>query len=225
MSFTPLTPQEPTLKLLLVDDHTLFLEGLKAMLQDHKEISVVGLATDGDEAVRLAEKEQPEVVLLDLKMPGDSGFEVLEKIHEVSPESHIVVLTNSTDNRDVWKAIKMGARGYLTKDTPMDKLMATVLMVHEQGTTIEPILADRILMDFEREDVAETDGDKLMRLSKRELEILNFITQGQPNKTIASTLQISQHTVRNHISNIFRKLRVNNRTEATVIALTEQKDL
>lgn len=209
------------IRLLVVEDQLLFREGLKSLLKSYPEFTIVGEATTGGEAISLATEHTPDVVLLDLNLPDIDGIEVCSRLKVLLPESRIVILTVNKDLPYILKAMKAGACGYLTKDTPSEKVASTIRRAHQEGNLLEPLLADRLLAEFttlaqRKEESTETS---LTVLSPREKEILRMVADGKPNKIIADELDISEHTVRNHISNIFQKLHVNNRTEATVIAL------
>lgn len=209
---------------MLVDDQHLFREGVKSLLKEHPEIEVVAEAADGTSALELASQEAPDVILLDLKMPGMGGMEVCRRLKERSPSARIVILTVSRELSSIVEAMKSGASGYLTKDTPSEKVVETVVSVFKEGNLLEPLLADRLLDEFvtfsaKNEENPETA--MFASLSPRETQILKLVADGMPNKLIAAELKISEHTVRNHISNIFQKLQVNNRTEATVLAMKQ----
>ena len=209
------------IRLLVVEDQLLFREGLKSLLKVHPDLLVIGEATTGAEAVELAVTHAPDVILLDLNLPDFDGIEVCSRIKALVPVTRIVILTVNKDLSHLLRAMKAGACGYLTKDNPSEKVAATVRQVFHEGSSLEPLLADRLLAEFSnpthrKEDLQDA---ALASLSPREKEILKMVADGKPNKIIADELDISEHTVRNHISNIFQKLHVNNRTEATVIAI------
>ena len=209
------------IRLLVVEDQLLFREGLKSLLKVHPDLLVIGEATTGAEAVELAVTHAPDVILLDLNLPDIDGIEVCSRIKALVPVTRIVILTVNKDLSHLLRAMKAGACGYLTKDNPSEKVAATVRQVFHEGSSLEPLLADRLLAEFSnpthrKEDLQDA---ALASLSPREKEILKMVADGKPNKIIADELDISEHTVRNHISNIFQKLHVNNRTEATVIAI------
>ncbi|MBT9584976.1 response regulator transcription factor [bacterium] len=209
------------IRLLVVEDQLLFREGLKSLLKVHPDLLVIGEATTGAEAVELAVAHAPDVILLDLNLPDFDGIEVCSRIKALVPVTRIVILTVNKDLPHLLRAMKAGACGYLTKDNPSEKVAATVRQVFHEGSSLEPLLADRLLAEFSNPSHRKEDlqDAALASLSPREKEILKMVADGKPNKIIADELDISEHTVRNHISNIFQKLHVNNRTEATVIAI------
>ena len=215
---------KPKISLMLVDDQQLFREGVKSLLNSHQEVEVVAEAADGQKALELAAREAPDVILLDLKMPGMDGMECCRRLKAQSPSARIVILTVSRELASIVEAMKSGASGYLTKDTPSEKVVETVIRVFHEGNLLEPLLADRLLdefVSFSAKNEQNPEVAMFASLSPRETQILKLVAGGMPNKLIASDLKISEHTVRNHISNIFQKLQVNNRTEATVLAMKQ----
>ncbi len=215
---------KPKISLMLVDDQQLFREGVKSLLNSHEEVEVVAEAGDGQKALELAAREAPDVILLDLKMPGMDGMECCRRLKAQSPSARIVILTVSRELASIVEAMKSGASGYLTKDTPSEKVVETVIRVFHEGNLLEPLLADRLLdefVSFSAKNEQNPEVAMFASLSPRETQILKLVAGGMPNKLIASDLKISEHTVRNHISNIFQKLQVNNRTEATVMAMKQ----
>lgn len=217
------TSKQQSIRVMVVDDHLLFREGIQSLLKAHGDIEIVAEASGGEEALRMAQDVAPDVILLDLNMPGMDGIEACRRFKGELPTSKIIILTVSKELSSIVSAVKAGASGFLTKDTGSEKVAETVRRVHHEGNLLEPLLADRLLAEFssltekKREDGVEPW--LFATLSPRENEILKLVAGGKPNKIIASELAISEHTVRNHISNIFQKLQVNNRTEATVLAM------
>ncbi len=210
------------IRLMIVDDQLLFREGLKSLLNEHDDVEVVAEADNGQAALDLAPQVAPDVILLDLNMPGMDGIETCQYLKNDCPSSRIVILTVSKELSSIVSAVKAGASGYLTKDTPMEKVVTIVKKVHLEGNILEPLLADRLLdefTNFSEKNSSNPEAALFSSLSPRENEILKLVAGGKPNKLIAAELKISEHTVRNHISNIFQKLQVNNRTEATVLAM------
>ncbi|MBI3926661.1 MAG: response regulator transcription factor [Armatimonadetes bacterium] len=211
------------IRLMLVDDHLLFRQGIKSLLGGHEDVEVVAEAAGAEEALRTAEEVAPDIILMDLNMPGMDGLEACRLFKARLPCARIIILTVVRDLTSIVQAVKAGASGYLTKDTGADQVLETVRRVYQDGNLLEPMLADRLLAEFsnlsEKSNQAGLEPGLFSTLSPRETEILKLVAIGKPNKIIASELAISEHTVRNHISNIFQKLQVNNRTEATVLAM------
>jgi DNA-binding NarL/FixJ family response regulator len=207
------------LRVLLVDDHDLFRTGLRTLLEE-QGIHVVGEAENGHVALRLVEEIAPDVVIMDLKMPGLAGVETTQRITGISPLTRIVVLTISIDDDDVMRAVMAGACGYLLKDSSIDQLIAGIRAAAAGESLISPQIAAKLLQRL-RAQTADVDAAETIRteLSDRELEVLRLIANGKDNAQIASDLFISPKTVKNHISNILMKLQMENRIQAAVYAV------
>lgn len=207
------------LRVLLVDDHDLFRTGLRTLLEE-QGIQVVGEAENGRAALRLATEVAPDVVIMDLKMPGLDGVETTQKIATVAPLARVVVLTISVDDEDVIRAVMAGACGYLLKDSSIDQLLAGIRAAAAGESLISPQIAAKLLQRL-RAQTASADAAETIRteLSDRELEVLRLIANGKDNAQIARDLFISPKTVKNHISNILMKLQIENRIQAAVYAV------
>jgi DNA-binding NarL/FixJ family response regulator len=208
-------------RLLVVDDAPLFRAGLTAALKG-AGYRVVGEAADGEGAVAVAETEQPDIVLLDLLMPGMSGIDVLEKIHAVSPRSAVVLLTGSESEEDLVAAIKGGARGYILKDMPFDDLVSSIDHIAVGGAAISPGMAGK-LFDVTRQLLRHQElvGARKPTLTGREIEVLELVADGKTSRDIGDKLYISENTVKNHIRNILDKLGLHSRNEAVLYAIRE----
>jgi RNA polymerase sigma factor (sigma-70 family) len=209
-----------TIKVLIVDDHPLFREGLRQCLEARKELRVVAAVGGGEEMWRaLRTHGRPHIVLMDVEMPGESGIELTKALHEKHPEVRVVMLTAFSDSERVFSALKAGAVGYLLKNVSPDEIRATV----ERAAAGEPMLsgeiAGRVLREFERERQEERYREQLAGLTAREEEILKLLATGESNREIGKRLFISEQTVKNHVASIFRKLQVNDRTKAALLAL------
>jgi two-component system, NarL family, response regulator LiaR len=204
---------EGRIRVVLIDDHDLLRRGMKAMLETHSEIEVVGEAASGDEALGAVEDKAPDVVLIDVIMPGKDGIEATREIKDAFPNVGVVVLSGHDEQQFVFDALKAGASGYLLKTAELDEVVETVrLAAHGEGK-LDPNMASQVLTEFQsyqKTDVAEV----FQPLTPREREILQRMSQGLPNKTIASRLSISERTVTTHVANIYAKLHVNNRVSA-----------
>jgi DNA-binding NarL/FixJ family response regulator len=207
------------LRVLLVDDHDLFRSGLRGLLEE-QGLNVVGEAENGQQALRLVPELAPDVVIMDLKMPGLTGVEATRKISSVAPLARVVVLTISADDDDVMNAVMAGACGYLLKDSSIDQLIAGIRAAANGESLISPQIASRLLQWF-RSQAADTDAATQIKteLSERELDVLRLIAMGMDNADIARELFISPKTVKNHISNILMKLQIENRIQAAVYAV------
>ncbi|MHB1419238.1 MAG: response regulator [Bacillota bacterium] len=205
-------------KLLVVDDHPLIREGLCKILNLEPEFQIVGEATNGEEAVRLAFEALPDVILMDINLPVKNGIDACREITDALPQIRVIVLTVYDDERYVSEVFKAGASGYLLKDVEPDRLIEAIKTVAGGGSFIHPTIARKMLKEFNRLSRA-VEESKENPLSPRETEVLNLIARGETNRTIAQNLYISEKTVKNHITNIFRKLQVDDRTAAVVLAI------
>jgi DNA-binding NarL/FixJ family response regulator len=207
------------LRVLLVDDHDLFRSGLVNLLSEHG-LHVVGEAENGDVALRLVRELAPDVVIMDLNMPGPSGVDVIRQMTSIAPLTRVVVLTISADDSDVINAVMGGACGYLLKDSSVDQLIAGIHSAAAGESLISPQIAAKMLQIL-RAQRSSVDAAETIRaeLSEREIEVLKLIASGNDNAEIARALFISPKTVKNHISNILMKLQMENRIQAAVYAV------
>lgn len=201
---------------LLADDHRMVREGLKQLLETEGDIAVVGEAGDGYECLNLANKTKPNVVLLDINMPNLDGLQVLNIMKQQKMLCKVVILTIHKEVDYLVKALDMGCDGYVLKDSDFDTLKKAIFTVYSGETYIEPGLMPLLNASLAERDIMQ---DKLNELTKREVEVLKMIAAGSFNKEIASTLNISERTVKNHVSNIFKKIGVSDRTQAAVFAI------
>jgi len=210
---------QATVRVLLVDDHDLFRTGLRNLLEE-QGVEIVGEAGDGVQAVRLVRELAPDVVVMDLNMPGVGGVEATRQVTAVAPLTKVVVLTISDQDGDVLDAILAGACGYLMKDASIEELLAGIRAASIGESLISPHIAGKVLQRIRatssQPDIAETIRTEL---SDREIEVLKLIANGKDNTTIAADLHISPKTVKNHISNILMKLQIENRIQAAVYAV------
>lgn len=204
------------INILLADDHRMVREGLKQLLDFEKELKVIGEAGDGYECLNLTNKLKPDIVLLDLNMPNLDGLQVLEIIKQQKMDCKIIILTIHKEIDYLVKALDVGCEGYVLKDSDFDTLKNAIISVYNGDTYIEPTLTPMLNASLAERDVLR---DKLNELTKREIEVLKMIAGGALNKEIAATLNISERTVKNHVSNIFKKINVSDRTQAAVFAI------
>lgn len=210
-------------RVMLVDDHALFREGLALLLKGRPNLQVVAEAATGEEALAQLESAHPDLVLLDLNLPGIGGVEACRLLKERVPELRVVILTMSDDLESIFEAVRAGACGYLLKDIASQNLLEAIDQIDREGGILEPFLARRLLAEFSGPRSAPRTVEPAVTpgpvLSPRETEILRKVVDGLSNKEIADRLCISKYTVGNHINNIFRKLGVNDRTQAAVAAI------
>ncbi len=208
-----------SVRVLLVDDHDLFRTGLRNLLEE-RGVEVAGEAAAGVEAVRLVREVAPDVVIMDLHMPGISGIEAIKQIASISPLTRVLVLTISDQDEDVLHAILAGACGYLLKDSSVEDLIRGIEAAAVGESLVSPAIAGKVLQQV-RATAASPDAAAAIRaeLSQRELDVLKLIASGKDNAMIAGELHISPKTVKNHISNILMKLQIENRIQAAVYAV------
>ncbi|HLA97068.1 MAG TPA: response regulator transcription factor [Anaerolineales bacterium] len=205
------------IRILIADDHPFYREGVRTMLSIIPEIEIVGEAESGEEAIVQAAALQPDVILMDLKMPGLNGVEATRRILRNSPHIGVLVLTMFEADESVFAAMRAGARGYLLKDVDQDEVVRAVKAVSRGEAIFSPAIAQRLIYYFAALRPAAVDS-AFPELSEREREILKFIAQGHNNATIAERLLLRTKTVQNHVSNIFSKLQVADRAQAIVRA-------
>ena len=206
------------INVLICDDQPIVCEGLQTILHASPEINVLGTAHDGSDALAMLEQLQPDVVLMDLKMPVMNGIIATRKIRQKYPHIRVLVLTTYDDDEWIFDAIRSGAAGYLLKDTPPADLIAAILGTAAGKTFLDPDIAGRITASY-REQVPVSSPPTNLQLSPRELDILALLAQGLSNADIAQQLFLSDGTVRNYTSEIFKKMGVSDRTQAAVLAL------
>jgi DNA-binding NarL/FixJ family response regulator len=208
-----------SLRVLLVDDHDLFRTGLRNLLEE-QTVQVVGEAADGAQAIRMVRELAPDVVVMDLNMPGMTGVEATRQVTTLAPLTRVVVLTISDQDEDVMNAILAGACGYLMKDSSIQDLMQGIRAAAVGESLISPHIAAKVLQRMRATGTNEADAAMIRaELSDREIEVLKLIANGKDNAQIAADLHISPKTVKNHISNILMKLQIDNRIQAAVYAV------
>ena len=210
-------PTEP--RVLLVDDHDLFRAGLRNLLED-QGVQIVGECTNGTDALRAVREIAPDVVVMDLNMPGISGVEATRQISMVAPLTRVLVLTISDQDADVLDAILAGACGYLLKDASITELLQGIRSAAVGESLVSPTIATKVLQRVRATSASRHEADVIhSQLSDREIEVLKLIANGKDNAMIAGELHISPKTVKNHISNILMKLQIENRIQAAVFAV------
>ena len=204
------------IKVMIVDDHNLVREGLKAVFSQGDEIEVIGEAGSGEEAIEMVDKVKPDVILMDISMPGINGIQATKLIRDKNPDAKIVILTMLDQEGYVYEAIKAGATGYMLKSTSSDELVNAIQTVNEGKALLHPDATAQLLKEFVT--LAENKA-KDYGLSNREMEVLQLLSEGKTNKEVAKALWISEQTVKTHVAHIFDKLGTSDRTETVARAL------
>ncbi|GCE02027.1 DNA-binding response regulator [Embleya hyalina] len=212
------------IRVLVVDDHDLFRRGLDIVLAPEPDITVVGEAGDGAEALEAAQDLLPDIVLMDVRMPRRGGIEACTAIKEVAPSTQIIMLTMSEEEADLYDAIKAGATGYLLKEISHGEVASAIRAVADGQSQISPSMAVKLLTEFK--SMSRRDDERRLvpapRLTDREIEVLRLVATGRNNRDIAKQLFISENTVKNHVRNILEKLQLHSRMEAVVYAMREK---
>lgn len=209
-------PMGDPITVIIVDDHEVVRQGVRAFLDAQAGLTVLGEAGSGNEAVKLAEESVPDVVLMDLIMPGMDGVEATRRIKNISPRTQIVILTSYHDDEHIFPALQAGAISYVLKDVKMDQLADAVKRAAVGEATLHPRVAARIIQELH--GTPRDEINPFTELTDREMEVLKLIARGSSNSEIAAELVISEHTVKGHVSNILSKLHLADRTQAAVYA-------
>lgn len=214
-------------KIVIIDDHQLFREGVKRILDFEDTFDVIAEGDDGADAVNLYRTNAPDVVLMDINMPGKNGVEATSELLEEFPDAKVIMLSIHDDESYVTHALKSGALGYMLKEMDADEIVEAIKVVANGGSYLHPKVTKNLVAEFRRLSENENNGNfhqtEIRRpfhlLTKRECEVLQLLTDGQSNRTIGETLYISEKTVKNHVSSILQKMNVNDRTQAVVTAI------
>jgi DNA-binding NarL/FixJ family response regulator len=211
---------EEIIRVAVVDDQRLFARGLSGLVELLPGVEVVGVAYNGEEAIALCRKEEPDVILMDISMPKMDGISATREIKALLPRAAVIILTGHEEDEHVFEGIKAGAQGYLLKDSEPEDLSRAIHTVYAGDTIIAPDLAQKMLTTFEG---GRPGGSAHLAppLTERELEVIKALAQGMSDRQIAHSLGISEKTVRNHTSNIYRKLHIFDRTQAVIYAIRE----
>lgn len=214
------------IRIMIVDDHPLFRQGVRRVLEAEEDLEVIMEASDGEEALRMISQQVPNVVLMDVNLPGMNGLRVTQELKAIRSEISVIILTAYHNEEQIFHCIRAGASAYFPKDVTPSRLIEAIYQVHNGNYVIDdnifekPEVAAWLLKQFDQENLEENMPDDLFTpLSSREMEILQLIARGRSNKEIALDLGISRQTVKNHMTNILRKLAVNDRTQAALYAL------
>jgi two-component system, NarL family, response regulator LiaR len=206
------------IRLLVVDDQTVVREGLAAILANYPEVEVIGQAADGHQALEIIKQAKPNVVLLDLVMPGLDGLATIPRIKEIAPSTRILVVTSFADSDKVYQAIKAGALGYILKDATREQLVQAIRDVAQGRASLQPSIAVKLIQEINHPSESNYTADPLTR---RELETIRLIARGLSNQEIAAELVVNERTIAKYVSSILDKLHLANRTQAALYALRE----
>ncbi|GAB4525636.1 MAG: response regulator transcription factor [Anaerolineae bacterium] len=209
------------IRVLIVDDHALFRQGLISLLEGYREVRVVGEAEDAEEAIALAHQHRPDLVLMDIRMPGKTAFEAVRQIREELPDTRVVILTASEEESDLFEAIKAGAEGYVLKDIRVEELVRMIQGISRGEAPISGVMAAKMLSEFARRMQSTRAKASPTDLTEREQEVLALVARGASNAEIAQQLHISENTVKKHLRSILDKLHLENRVQAAIYALRE----
>ncbi len=205
------------IRVAIVDDQPLFTGGLERIVGAQSEMEVVGTAHDGESGIRMCRELKPDVILMDINMPVMDGVTATREVRRILPDTKVLILTVHADDVHVFRGIKAGATGYLLKDCTPDDLSRAIRGVHAGDTIMGPEIARKMLLAFEEAD----EEPSVPSLTEREVEVITALARGYGNKQIAHDLSIAEKTVRNHVSNIYKKLHVYDRTQAVLYAIRE----
>jgi DNA-binding NarL/FixJ family response regulator len=211
-----------TLRVLVADDHRLMLAAVRRALARSEDVEVVGEIDEAMKIVPAVGELQPDVVLLDIRMPKRSGIEACQEIKEAVPAAKIIMLTSSDEEADLYEAVKSGASGYLLKDSSIDEVSQAVRVVADGQSLISPSMAVKLIDEFKQMSRPDRSAVPGLRLTERELEVLRLVAKGHNNREIARQLFISENTVKNHVRNILEKLQLHSRMEAVMYAVREK---
>jgi two-component system NarL family response regulator len=217
-------PAQEVIRVLVADDQALFRRGLDVVLSVEEDIKVVAEAADGEAAVARATELAPDVVLMDIRMPGVNGIEAARRIRELLPSTRILMLTVSDEENDLYEAVKAGANGYLLKDIAIEEVATAIHAVVRGHSLISPSMASKLLSEFKAlaSQAAEREELPAPVLTARELEVLKLVARGMSNREVAEHLYISENTVKNHMRNILEKLHLHSRMEAVMYAVRKR---
>jgi len=218
---------DKNVRIILIDDHKLFREGVKRILEFEPQFEVIAEGDDGTDATELVQENDPDIVLMDINMPVQNGVEATANLIKKFPDLKVIILSIHDDESYVTHALKTGALGYLLKEMDADSLVEAIKVVYEGGSYLHPKVTKNLVRDYRRLANEETDSslvnetysEPLHILTRRECQVLQLLAEGKSNRAVSESLYISEKTVKNHVSNILQKLNVNDRTQAVVMAI------
>ncbi|MFC4337920.1 response regulator [Salininema proteolyticum] len=205
-------------RILIADDQVMVRAGFSALLDAQEDLTVVGGASDGREAVSQAREFKPDVILMDVRMPGMDGLQAARAVLEEGSSPHVLMLTTFDIDDYVYEALRIGASGFLLKDAPPEDLISAVRVVASGEALLAPAITKRLIEEFFRDRPVLSASSRLDRLTPREIDVLRLVARGQANGEIAATLYVSEQTVKSHVSSIFSKLSLRDRAQAVIVA-------
>lgn len=206
------------IKLLIVDDHSIFRQGLSEIIKAQKNLKVVGEAKDSEECLAVYQKVKPDIVLMDISLPGKNGIETTKEILKINPKQKVVILSMYDDEKHIFEAFQSGASGYFVKTKTVPELFKIIDAVDKEGTSVPRALTSKLLDGIKK----HAHPQERFKLTEKEINILRLLKQGISNKEIAMHMSTSEKTIKNHLANIFQKLAVENRAQAIVKAIEEK---
>jgi len=205
------------IRIVIADDHALFREGLRRVMEFEEDIKIVGEAKDGAETFELAKRVKPDVILMDISLPGPNGIRITRQIKKRYRKVYVIMLSMYEDTAHITDSFQAGASGYVIKTSPSGELIQTIRSVFREGVSIPPLIEHKLLKGIRKPDFLS--GTENVHLTKKEVKILKLVASGKTNKEIAKKLFISEKTVKNHLNHVYRKLGVKNRAQAVVEGL------
>lgn len=201
------------MRLVLIDDHPLVLQGIEVIMQHQPDLVVVGTACNGEEGIRVIEDCQPDIVMVDLRLPGEYGLDIIKKARKIAPICRFIVLTSFSDRSDIKRALAEKVEGYILKEALPEEILNAVRLVGKNRTYIDPLIMQTL--------ISQDMEDPMEQLTPREMEVLEYLAMGMPNRNIASILFVTEYTVKKHVSQILEKLDMADRTQAALYAYSK----
>jgi len=211
------------IKIAVIDDQPLLRQGLSMIISEEKDMTVIWTAENGNEGIAKYKIDPPDIILMDIRMPALDGIETTMYIRQLSKEVKIIILTTFDEDHYVFDALKQGANGYLLKDAEAEIIVKSLRQVYSGGSVISPPIATKVLQYFSDQDTREIDGKELLKLSERELQVTELISQGYNNREIAKKLFLSEGTIKNLLSKILEKLELRDRTQLAIYYIKSDK--
>ncbi|NLK51712.1 MAG: response regulator transcription factor [Syntrophomonadaceae bacterium] len=201
------------MRLVLIDDHPLVLQGIEVVIQGQKDMEVVGTASCGEVGIKVLQDFQPDIALVDLRLPGEYGLDIIKRARKIAPQCRFIVLTSYSDRADIKRAMSEKVEGYILKEAMPEEILNAIRLVDKNRTYIDPVIM-QILLNQEKDDPTE-------QLTPREMEVLEFLAMGMSNRNIAEALFVTEYTIKKHVSQILEKLDLADRTQAALYAFSK----